>query len=168
MVPFVVILNSPPHMGIHRVQRRLAERLDVSWERIDPFCQLDDHRHLFEEDVASGFDEGAAAIEGAVQQQRSVIMEFRLTELTYDRLASTFEGRGYKLILVTIAPPRALAMSCPNGIELTAKKRMQIRRFFERGCHLHSAGIIMSARAEDPDVMTTSIIERFRDQNLLP
>src|SRR4051812_47004082 len=111
---FVLILNAPPNTGIHRVQRRVAEQLEASWERIDPFCQLDDHHHLFEDDVASGFEEAVVGVEGAIQRRRSVIIEWRLTHPTYQRLGALFEGRGCKLILMTFAPPRTAAMSSPS------------------------------------------------------
>jgi len=150
-------------MGSHRVQLRLAEMLNASWQRIDPFCGLDDYRDSFSNDLATGFEDAVAAVEGVCQKRQSLILEWRTDSPTYERLIKRVGSRSCKIILLTFAPPMVEALAATKR-ELSAKKRRQIRRFYERGCHRQVEGIILRSMKADPDATAASILSVLRDQ----
>jgi hypothetical protein len=158
----VVILNMPNLVGLRDLAQVVAEKLrETTWTRIDPFDHLLDTADQHAEDVSSGLTEAIITAVRAVDRGESLILDWRLTKEMLPRFVSEVCRADLSVDVVTISPT-TIALQNRAGVELQAKDRSALRRFFQAKRDRTPSTAMIDSFQKEPQMIADEIIRMLR------
>lgn len=145
----VVLVNGPINSGKSTLGLALSRRLPETC-----FVDGDDHDAPDDAPLSVRIDVALRRIEAQIvgAQGRFLVVAYPLRQADFERIRAACEGQGARLIVITLAPPLAVALADRGGRRLEPDERERIVEMYREGYHARPfSDLVLDTARLNPD-----------------